>query len=129
MLLIASVLTVLVGALHSLAGGRRLIGPIARLDGLPVILRDPRLTRLTLRAGWHALSVTWWAMAAAMAVMQARPDLRSDVFLWMVSGLFGACGLAALVLSAGRHPSWLMFLPVAALTALSTSAGAQLAPF
>ena len=117
MLFVAALLTVAVGLMHSVLGGRRLIEPIAGMDGLPVILGSVERTKLTLRGGWHMLSVTWWGMAVALAYMQAVPETKSALFLWMVAGVFGFCGAGALLLSRGAHLSWLFFLPVSAITA------------
>jgi hypothetical protein len=119
MLYAAALLIFFVGCMHSVLGGRRLIGPIARMNALPVILGDIRLSRLTLRAGWHGLTAAYWAIAALLAYMQVRPEAMSAPFLVMAAGLFGATGLTALILSRGRHLSWLMFLPAAILCALA----------
>jgi hypothetical protein len=37
-------------------------------------------------------------------------------FLIPTAILFGVSGVLALVLSRGRHPSWMFFLPIGALT-------------
>jgi hypothetical protein len=58
MLLIAALLTILVGAMHSVLGGKRLIAPILRMEGLPIILGSLKNTRLTLLVGWHIASLT-----------------------------------------------------------------------
>lgn len=119
MLFTAALLIFLVGCMHSVLGGRRLIGPIARMGDLPVILGDVRLSRLTLRAGWHGLTAAYWAIASLLAYMQARPEATNTPFLVMAAALFGATGLAALILSRGRHLSWAMFLPAAILCAIA----------
>lgn len=121
MLLIAALLIVLVGLMHSLIGGKRLIGPIVRMKDLPVILGDVRLSRLTLRAGWHALSIVYWGMALLLAYMHAAPADLNRPFLVMAALVFGVTGLAALILSRGRHLSWVLFLPAAALCAASAA--------
>ncbi|MEO0579262.1 MAG: hypothetical protein AAFZ58_11280 [Pseudomonadota bacterium] len=120
-LLGAAILTVLLAAMHSILGGRRLIGPLAARDDLPVILGSIVRTRVTLHVGWHALSLLWIGMAALMALMHWAPTLRSPAFLWMTTAVFGVLGLAALLLSQGRHLSWLMFLPIAVLTGRAAS--------
>ena len=117
MALAAAVLIVLVGVMHSAVGGRRLVGPIARRDDLPVILGDMRLSRLTLRAGWHALTLAYWGFAALLAWPTIDPAARSAPVLVVAAILFGATGAAAFALSRGRHLSWLLFLPAAALCA------------
>lgn len=122
MLVIAAILTIAVGLMHSLAGGRRLIRPILEMEGLPVILGDIRNTRLTLEIGWHLLTLTWWGMAAVMLYLHYRADGAGTAFLVMTATLFAVSGLTALVASRGRHLSWIFFLPVAAMTAYSAIA-------
>ena len=113
MLIVAALLTVAVGLMHSVVGGRRLIEPIAAMDGLPVILGSVERTKLTLRVGWHALSLTWWGMAVALVLMQAVPETKSALFLWMTAGVFGLCGISAL-LSVSRAMALLKAMSAAA---------------
>ncbi|MEM9422808.1 MAG: hypothetical protein AAF986_09945 [Pseudomonadota bacterium] len=120
MLLVAAGLTVAVALMHSLLGGRRLIAPLLSWEGFPSILGAKERARVTLRFGWHLLSVNWVAMAGVLVLMHQVPALKSDAFLWMMSGVFGLSGLIAIIFSQGRHLSWVMFLPVAVLCALAT---------
>ncbi len=66
MLILAAVLLIGVGLLHSVKGGKHLIAPILRMQGLPIILGSRRNTELTLWAGWHIASLFWWGNAAAL---------------------------------------------------------------
>ena len=66
MLFIAAILTILVGLMHSVLGGRYLISPILRLEGHPSILGSRENARVTLWAAWHATSLTWWGLAAVL---------------------------------------------------------------
>jgi hypothetical protein len=115
MLLIASILTIAVSLMHSLLGGKRLIAPILRMDGLPVILGSVANTKLTLRIGWHITSLLWWGVAAVLASLHFSPQLAAPAFLWMVCVVFAISGAAALILSRGAHKSWVLFLPIAAI--------------
>ena len=121
MLIVAAILTVAVGLMHSVLGGRYLIAPILKMDGLPVILGSRSRTRLTLKAGWHAASLTWWGLAGVLVHMQVMPGGTDAAFLTMVSAVFGLAGLAALILSRGTHLSWVFFLPVALITGYSAA--------
>ncbi|WP_204114135.1 hypothetical protein [Shimia biformata] len=117
MLLIAALLLVLVGLMHSVLGGRRLIAPLLARPDLPVILGSQRNSRVTLWAGWHLLTLFWWGQAVVLMTMQFRPDLVPLAVLVTVSACCGIGAGLALVLSRGRHLSWLGFLPIAVLTA------------
>jgi len=116
MLLIAALLTILVSAMHSVLGGRRLIAPILRMEGLPAILGSLNNTRLTLLVGWHIASLTWLGLAAMLVYLHFTPDHAAQAFLWMVAAIFAISGVAALVLTRGAHLSWVLFLPIAAIT-------------
>ncbi|WP_417492883.1 hypothetical protein [Maricaulis sp.] len=117
MLLIAAALLLAVSAMHSIVGEIRLIRPLLRLDGLPVILGSPDMTRTTIRVAWHLTSLIWLGMAALLVRLQQTPMDFAACFLWVMAALFAASGAAALVASRGRHLSWVFFLPIAALCA------------
>ena len=117
MLLIAATLLLAVSAMHSIVGEIRLLRPLLRLDRLPVILGSPEMTRTTIRVAWHLTSLTWLGMAALLVRLQQTPMDFAACFLWVMTAIFTASGLVALVASHGRHLSWVFFLPVAALCA------------
>ncbi len=123
MLLIAALLTILVGVMHSALGGRRLIAPILRMEGLPVILGSLKNTKLTLLVGWHIATLTWWGLAAMLIYLHFTPDHAAKAFLWMVAAVFAISGVAALGLSRGAHLSWVLFLPIAAITGYAAFTG------
>lgn len=115
MLYVAAVLLVLVGLMHSVKGGRNLIEPILRDGGAPPILGGIRDTRFTLRAGWHLLTLFWWANAAVLVSMELNPSTVNPVFLLANALICGGTALASLLLTEGRHLSWIFFLPIAAI--------------
>ncbi|MEM8695819.1 MAG: hypothetical protein AAGE05_07325 [Pseudomonadota bacterium] len=119
MLLVAAALTIAVGLMHSILGGKRLIQPILAMDGLPIILGSANNTRLTLAVGWHMLTFTWWGMAAIMIHLHYTSEGVGTAFLSMIAILFGLSGLIALIASRGRHRSWIFFLPISAIAAYS----------
>ncbi len=123
MLLIAAILTIAVGLMHSILGGRRLIKPILEMEGLPVILGDIRNTRLTLFAGWHMLTLTWWSIAATMIYLHYFSAGMETAFLAIVAGMFAISGMTALIASRGRHLSWVFFLPTSAISAYCALTG------
>lgn len=117
MLYLAAVLFVLVGLLHSVRGGRNLIEPILANDGAPPILGGIRDTRFTLRAGWHLMTLFWWGNAAVLVSMALDPSTVNPVFLLANALICGGTAMASLLLTDGRHLSWVFFLPIAAITA------------
>lgn len=115
MLETAAVLLVLVGAMHSILGGRNLITPLLAREDFPVILGSRRNGRLTLWFGWHALTFFWWAQAYVLWRMAGDTALAGPVTLAAWAVACGLIGLAALIVSKGKHLSWVFFLPLAAL--------------
>ncbi|MCW9034660.1 MAG: hypothetical protein OQJ97_10620 [Rhodospirillales bacterium] len=112
MLIIAAFLIIAVSLMHSILGEKRLITPLLRMEGLPVILGSLQNTKLTLRAAWHLTSLLWWGIATQMVFLHFSPDLNGTAFLWMVSIVFGISALVALIGSKGAHLSWVFFMPV-----------------
>lgn len=104
--------------MHSWAGGKNLINPILRRQDLPVILGDVKLTKLTLQIGWHALSLAFLIISFLLAYLYFDHRAFEAAFLLAVAVFFLALGISALVLSRGKHLSWVFFLPVAAILAL-----------
>ncbi len=121
MLLSAALLTLLLAAMHSVLGGRRLIAPLVKQDKFPIILGSEARARITLRVGWHVLSLMWVGIAALLAAMHFGAAATSQAFLIMVATTFGLSGIAAFWLSQARHLSWVLFLPIAALCAMSAA--------
>jgi len=115
MLEVSAILLVLVGAMHSFLGGARLIRPLLANEDFPSVLGSQRNGRLTLWFGWHALSFFWWAQAIVLWRMAVDITEVGQTTLIAWSASCAAIGLTALVMSKGKHLSWVFFLPIAAL--------------
>lgn len=115
--MIAAVLLVLVGAMHSFLGGRRLVAPLLRRSDFPVILGSQRNGRLTLWFGWHALTLFWWSQAAILFAMSMDERLTATAVLASIAVACAIVGLAAVFATRGRHLSWVFFFPIAAILA------------
>lgn len=123
MLITAAALLILVGLMHSILGGKRLISPLLRRDDLPIILGSIQNTRLTLWVGWHLLTLLLVGQAILLLVIALSPDNVITTALITISLTTGFAGLLALVLTRGKHRSWIMFLPISALTAMAAFFG------
>lgn len=135
LLLAAAALTFLLSIGHSVLGEKYLIGPLVKLDKLPVILGGVGQTRGVLRFAWHLTSLLWLGLAAVLAFMHWDSGSASKAFLWMIVLVFGFSGLYALWSTRGAHRSWVYFLAIAALAgiavttpAAATRAAAKLPP-
>jgi hypothetical protein len=119
MLIVAALLLFAVGLMHSVLGGRRLINPILRRADLPVILGSLANTRVTLLVGWHLLTLFWWLLAAVLVALALTPQWAAQVLLFGLAFSTGLTGVLALILSKGRHRSWVFFLPISVIAALA----------
>lgn len=119
MLETAAVLLMLVGAMHSVLGERNLIAPLLARDDFPVVLGSQRNGRLTLWFGWHALTLFWWAQAFVLwrTAQDSALAVPSTLLAWALACML--IGLTALIISKGRHLSWVFFLPIATLLGLA----------
>ena len=115
MLEFAAALLVLVGAMHSFVGGKRLIAPLLGKDDFPVILGSQQNGRVTLWFGWHALTLFWWSQAAVIWTISIDEELTAAVVLASTAVACAITGLAAVIATKGRHLSWVFFFPIAAI--------------
>jgi hypothetical protein len=117
----AAVLAIAIGAVHSILGERYLIRPILRRTDLPRLFGDDSFTRQTLRYGWHLVTVAWFGLAAVMLVISgARPTVRvGDGVVFAIALTFLVNTILAVVVTRGRHLSWVVFAAMTALCLLA----------
>ncbi len=65
----------------------------------------------------RVLTITWLADAAVLISMQLDPTSANPTFLLANAMIWGLTAIASLVLTGGRHRSWIFFLPISAITA------------
>jgi hypothetical protein len=118
LLYIAAALLITTGAVHSLLGERRLIGPLlARREGILA----SNFARFILRFAWHLTTVTWVVLALILAQL-AHNAAAARSWAAAVTGVaFTGAGLYDLVCSRGRHVGWplLTGIGIAALLSLA----------
>ena len=114
--MIAAGLMVLLAAAHSYLGERYLLIRLFRRTDLPKLFGGTQFTRRTLRFAWHITSVFALGFAALLAGLASPGGDPARLALGVSSAMSAACGVVALVGSRGRHPSWIVFFAVAALT-------------
>jgi hypothetical protein len=120
-LIAAAALVVALGLVHSLLGERYILIRLFRRADLPKLFGSDRFTRHTLRFAWHLTTVVWYGVAALLLAL-ARPGAaptRSDLGA-LVAFTALASAAVSLVGSRARHPAWLVFLAVAALSWFGT---------
>ena len=120
-LISAAVLAVAIGAAHSILGERYLIGRILRITDLPTLFGDDSFTRQTLRYGWHLATVAWLGLAAVLVVLSgALPAVKvGDAVIFAIALTFLVNTILAVVVTRGRHLSWVVFAAMTALCLLA----------
>ncbi len=111
----AAVLSILLGVAHSYLGERYILIRLLRRDNLPKLLGSSDFTKQSLRLAWHITTVLALGLAGLLMLL-AMPDRGTNAILTqIISVSFAISGLLALILSRGRHLSWIIFLCIAAL--------------
>jgi hypothetical protein len=124
-LLIASILTFAIGAVHSWLGERRLIGPLLAPERRQGILAGS-FGRQILRFAWHLTTIAWWGIGAILAALTLSPmDSQGRLVAAVIGATFFATGAVILVASRGRHLAWPVFLAIAGLSIAPLLQGSQ----
>lgn len=118
MLIIASMLLVLCGVIHSILGEKYILIRLFKRDNLPHLFGSDQFTKGTLRFAWHITSLAWFGFAALLVLMpESRSLLVTVSVVFAVSGVFSAC------LTKGKHLSWLVFFTISGLALASAVNG------
>lgn len=118
MLIIASLLLVLCGLVHSILGERYILSRLFKRDNLPHLFGSDQFTKGTLRFAWHITTLAWFGFAA---LLMLNPD--STAVLLTVSLVFALSGVLSGFYTKGKHLSWLVFFIISALTLCSAVVG------
>lgn len=121
--LIAAIVSVLVGIVHSLLGEILIFGKL-RAGGLVPTQAAPPLESRNVRilwATWHTASVFGFGFSAVLfAAASGHTHLDSST-LHAVIGAFFAASALVLIATKGKHPGWVGLLAVAVLVYLGSS--------
>jgi hypothetical protein len=112
---VAAILTLLLGLAHSYLGERYILIRLFRRGDLPKLLGGEAFTRHTLRFAWHLLTVAWFGFAGLLFLQAASDGGRARTQMQVISLMFPASGVVALVGSRGRHFSWVVFFLISGL--------------
>lgn len=114
-LLLAALLTVAVGLLHSWLGERLLIGPLLAAPSADGPLARGFLRRV-LRNAWHITSFAWAGMGLVLASLAFAPlDAQGRRVAVVIGAVFVGHGLFVFAMSRGRHVGWPFFLAIGGL--------------
>jgi len=115
MLYIASLLTILIGIVHSLLGEKYILIRLFRQDNLPKLLGSDWFTKRVLRFAWHLTTIVWWGFAGILYLLALPSENIETDILWVIFGVFLFSAILAAVASRGKHLSWLVFGSIATI--------------
>jgi hypothetical protein len=113
LLYVAAALIFLVGLAHSFLGERYILVRLLRKSDLPKLFGDDTFTRQTLRFAWHVTTVTWWGIAVLLIVLAKDGATLNDVAN-VIGVTLLICGLLPLIMTKGKHLSWIAFFLIGA---------------
>jgi hypothetical protein len=115
-LLLAGMLSALIGLAHSFLGEKLVLGPLFRRGGLPTLLGSSDFTRQTLRFAWHLTTVLLLGISLVIIVLALSPAAPQSAWILRVfATTFAVCSLVSLAGARGKHFSWWVFLVIALL--------------
>ena len=110
MLAAAATLMILLGLAHSVLGERYLLIRLFRRPDLPKLFGGTAFTTRTLRFAWHLTTVIAWGLAAVVLQVGNLPDADGRLIALILAVTLLISGLLPLVITRGRHLSWLVLL-------------------
>jgi hypothetical protein len=113
----AALLTLAIAAVHSYLGEKYIVARLLRRDNLPRLFGSDTFTKQTIRFAWHLTTVAWGGLAFILLLLAGMPSglASRPALLAAVGGTFLLSALLSLVMTRGRHLSWIVFLGIAAL--------------
>lgn len=120
MLYLAATLLFLLGLAHSYLGERYILMRLFRQRNLPKLFGGASFTARTLRFAWHITTVAWWGFAALLILLEQNRLNQASV-LSIIGWTMLLSGLLPLVVTRGRHLSWLVFFVVGVVALYAAS--------
>src|SRR5690606_33528835 len=111
LLYFAAVLAVALGAAHSFLGERYILSRLFRRNDLPKLFGSSQFTTRTLRFAWLITTVAWFGFAALL-VHAGRGDRTMSGMLQIIGLTFVVSGVLPLLLTRGKHLSWLVLFVI-----------------
>lgn len=117
MIYLAACLIFLLGLAHSVLGERYILVRLFRRDNLPKLFGGTDFTTRTLRFAWHITTVAWWGFAALLFQL-GRGELSASTAAQVIGFTAIASGLLPLVMTRGKHWSWLILFVIGGIALL-----------
>jgi hypothetical protein len=112
MLQVAAVLIVFLGIAHSVLGERYILTRLFRRN-LPELFGGQEFTRDTLRFAWHLTTLLAFALGTLLWLLAGSP--APELLVRVLGGFLVASGFLPLVMTRGRHLSWMVLFAAGGL--------------
>jgi hypothetical protein len=109
LLLAASLVSIVGGALHSLLGERYILSRLSGSADLPMLFGSAKVTTRVIRTSWH-LTAGAFCTAGVLFFFMAQTPLDSIVVAETLAIMSSLGLIATLVLSRGRYIGWPILL-------------------
>ena len=114
LLILGAALAVAIGLAHSWLGEQYILIRLFRRANLPRLFGGDAFTKRTLRFAWHLTTIAWWGFAVLLILYAIEePGQVTPAAVSTIALTFLASSALALVVSRGRHLSWIVFLSIA----------------
>lgn len=111
MTLVASVILVLIGIVHSYLGEKYILMRLFKRDNIPHLLGSDHFTKGTLRFCWHVMSIAAFGFAALLANRSTIDAFTLNV----IGAVFFLSAMLSIYFTRGKHLSWIAFIAVSAI--------------
>src|SRR4051812_37298301 len=112
-LIIAALLLIILGVVHSWLGEKYVLIRLFRKTDIPKLYGSDRFTKATLRFAWHLTTLAWWGFAAVLFALARAAS--TTVILYSLAMTFFLSGVLSAGFTKGKHISWIFFWIVAGL--------------
>ena len=121
MLLVAGLLSALIGIAHSVLGEKLVLGPLFERGEVTKLLGSTVFAHRTLRFTWHLTTVLLLGIGVVVVDLSlSAPNSTSTCIIQVLAATFAVCSLLSLIGARGKHFSWWVFLIIAVLLWLGT---------
>lgn len=114
MLHVAAILIFLLGLAHSILGERYILVRLLRRNNIPELFGGTAFTTRTLRFAWHLTTIAWWG-TAVLLYQAGGGTLTIKSTLSVVGYTLALSGLLPLVITRGKHLSWIVLFEAGAI--------------
>lgn len=116
MLYLASILLVLIGIIHSYMGEKYILIRLFKRDDLPKLRGSDWFTKRAMRFAWHLTSIAWWGFSAVLMTIALPSSNVEKTVLLITAIVFAVSGLSSVIITHGKHRSWIFFFLISGLS-------------